>query len=342
MGRQPANTKLSSHVAVRKIRVRGGNSKFRALRLDHGTYSWGSEVRAAAMRMVLCCAAHACGGEHWSMNMLAVSTCAGRVPQGPHPGRGVQRVQQRAGAWRRQRGATAAPSAIVSHWLASNAHLMQQVVVACANALVWGLCACLAVAQVRTQTLVKNAIVQVDAAPFKAWYQTHYGVELGQKGKEEAVKVDEKTASNHVKRKLKQRLQTRKLDAHLAEQFTTGRLLACIASRPGQSGRCDGYILEGERGGWLAGMRLACFSTSMCATMPQWQRSSAWTGTGAPMLGLAWASNESACLHTRTRHGFTQARSWNFTSRSCRRRSLVASRKALGADAHCHVAAVAV
>lgn len=33
----------------------------------------------------------------------------------------------------------------------------------------------------RTQTLVKNAIIQVDAAPFKQWYMQHYGVELGQK-----------------------------------------------------------------------------------------------------------------------------------------------------------------
>jgi len=30
---------------------------------------------------------------------------------------------------------------------------------------------------------VKNAIIQVDATPFKQWYQTHYGVELGNKGK---------------------------------------------------------------------------------------------------------------------------------------------------------------
>lgn len=45
MGRQAANTKLSTHVAVRRVRVRGGNYKFRALRLDHGNYSWGSEVR---------------------------------------------------------------------------------------------------------------------------------------------------------------------------------------------------------------------------------------------------------------------------------------------------------
>ena len=30
------------------------------------------------------------------------------------------------------------------------------------------------------------------------------------------------------------------------DQFSTGRLLACIASRPGQCGRVDGYILEGK------------------------------------------------------------------------------------------------
>jgi hypothetical protein len=48
LGRQPANTKLSSHVAVRKVRVRGGNSKFRALRLDHGNYSWGTEVSSSS------------------------------------------------------------------------------------------------------------------------------------------------------------------------------------------------------------------------------------------------------------------------------------------------------
>lgn len=41
-------TKLSSNVCVRRVRVRGGNSKFRALRLDHGNFSWGSEVRPLA------------------------------------------------------------------------------------------------------------------------------------------------------------------------------------------------------------------------------------------------------------------------------------------------------
>ncbi|RVW83227.1 40S ribosomal protein S8 [Vitis vinifera] len=44
LGRQPANTKLSSNKTVRRVRVRGGNVKWRALRLDTGNYSWGSEA----------------------------------------------------------------------------------------------------------------------------------------------------------------------------------------------------------------------------------------------------------------------------------------------------------
>merc|ERR1712070_626321 len=41
-GRPPAMTKLGSK-RVRPVRCRGGNMKYRALRLDAGNYSWGSE-----------------------------------------------------------------------------------------------------------------------------------------------------------------------------------------------------------------------------------------------------------------------------------------------------------
>jgi small subunit ribosomal protein S8e len=164
LGRQPANTKLSSHVAVRKVRVRGGNSKFRALRLDHGNYSWGSEAITRKTRI------------------------------------------------------------LDVNYNASNNEL------------------------VRTQTLVKNCIVQIDAAPFKQWYQQHYGVELGQKkGAAVEEKAEETKGSNHVQRKMKDRLRGhKKVDQALADQFTVGRLYACVSSRPGQCGRCDGYILEGK------------------------------------------------------------------------------------------------
>lgn len=37
-----------------------------------------------------------------------------------------------------------------------------------------------------------------------------------------------------------------KIDPLLENQFAAGRLYAAISSRPGQSGRADGYILEGR------------------------------------------------------------------------------------------------
>ena len=40
--------------------------------------------------------------------------------------------------------------------------------------------------QVRTQTLVKSAIIQIDATPFRQWYLQHYGVEVGIKKKQAA------------------------------------------------------------------------------------------------------------------------------------------------------------
>jgi len=169
LGRQPANTKLSSNKTVRRIRVRGGNVKWRALRLDSGNFSWGSEAVTRKTRL---------------LDVM---------------------------------------------YNASNNEL------------------------VRTQTLVKGAIVQIDAAPFKAWYLQHYGVDLGKKKKSakkdevvEAAAEDEEKKSNHVARKLEKRQEGRTLDSHLEDQFGGGRLLACISSRPGQCGRADGYILEGK------------------------------------------------------------------------------------------------
>merc|ERR1712129_227153 len=148
----------------------GGNKKFRALRLDHGNFAWGSEH------------------------------CTKKV------------------------------------------RLLDVVYNAKSNELV------------RTKTLTKNTIVQIDAQPFKQWYLKKYGVELGKKkikGKE-VPKDDEKNPeepvkrSRHVLAKVAARAAKQKLDPAIEDQFVQGRLLAAIASRPGQSGRCDGYVLEGE------------------------------------------------------------------------------------------------
>jgi len=100
---------------------------------------------------------------------------------------------------------------------------------------------------VRTNTLTKSAIVQIDAAPFRQWYEAHYGQTIGKKRAPGTKPVEEKVAkSKSVERKLVARQKTGKVESALEHQFAAGRLYACISSRPGQSGRVDGYILEGD------------------------------------------------------------------------------------------------
>lgn len=165
MARQPASTKIGAK-QVRVVRGRGGNQKYRALRLDQGNFVWASES------------------------------------------------------------------------FSSKARVMDVVYNATNNELV------------RTKTLVKNAIVQIDATPFKKYYSEHYDVELGKKkvAKDAAAEapVEEKKKSRHILATIKKRQAARVIDTHVAEQFAAGRLLACISSRPGQSGRVDGYIVEGR------------------------------------------------------------------------------------------------
>jgi small subunit ribosomal protein S8e len=100
---------------------------------------------------------------------------------------------------------------------------------------------------VRTKTLVKGAIVVIDAHPFKTWYESHYGVKCGIKksGDREQPSIDLAEKSEKVQAKLKSRQQFRTLEPSVDAQFASGRLLAKITSRPGQTGRCDGYVLEG-------------------------------------------------------------------------------------------------
>ena len=49
-----------------------------------------------------------------------------------------------------------------------------------------------------------------------------------------------------TKKKFADRQKTRVLSQALDDQFSNGRLLASVSSRPGQTGRIDGYILEGR------------------------------------------------------------------------------------------------
>jgi len=158
LARPPAMTKIGSK-RVQDIRVRGGGHKFRALRLDVGNFSWGTEAVTRKTRI---------------MDVT---------------------------------------------YNASNNEF------------------------VRTKSLVNNCIVQVEAAPFRVWYEQKYGQQLGKKKKDD--KTEEKKLTKTQTKKVN-RHKDHPLDVHLKEQFATGRLYACVSSRPGQSGRCDGYILEGK------------------------------------------------------------------------------------------------
>merc|ERR1712195_451662 len=96
MGRVAGNTKIGERRII-LVRGRGNNLKHRALKLDHGNFSWGSEAQSKKTRVI----------------------------------------------------------DVVYN--ATNNEL------------------------VRTKTLVKNAIVKIDANPFRTWYLQHYNVELNKK-----------------------------------------------------------------------------------------------------------------------------------------------------------------
>lgn len=100
---------------------------------------------------------------------------------------------------------------------------------------------------VRTNTLTRAAVVQIDAAPFRQWYEAHYGQSLGRRRqKKEDADAEVKKSKSVEKKQAARVAATAKVDAALERQFEAGRLYAVIASRPGQSGRVDGYILEGD------------------------------------------------------------------------------------------------
>merc|ERR1712010_226631 len=111
LGRPMAGTRIGQK-RIRTVRGRGANIKFRALRLDSGNFSWGSEVCTRKTRI---------------LDVV---------------------------------------------YNASNNEL------------------------VRTKTLVKNAIVSIDATPFRQWYESHYGVTVGKKKKKETEEAKEEVAKS--------------------------------------------------------------------------------------------------------------------------------------------------
>lgn len=103
---------------------------------------------------------------------------------------------------------------------------------------------------VRTNTLVKNTIVVIDATPFKKYLAKHYfgkhddkfELNFNWESPEDAKKAD---AKNKDAKFIKRRAHNR-IEAPVQAALQRGQLFACLSSRPGQCGRADGYILEGK------------------------------------------------------------------------------------------------
>merc|ERR1712108_104854 len=107
LARPAAMTKMAPQ-RIHTVRTRGGNKKYRALRLDQGNFSWPSEAISRKTRII-------------------------------------------------------------------------DVVYNAANNEL-----------VRTKTLVKNAIVVIDATPFRQWYEAHYALPLGHKKNQKLSEAEEK------------------------------------------------------------------------------------------------------------------------------------------------------
>jgi small subunit ribosomal protein S8e len=98
---------------------------------------------------------------------------------------------------------------------------------------------------VRTNTITKNAVVVIDATPFRLWYKKTYNVDLS-KGTFHVLKDDPKLSDEKKEEVRKQREKMVEVPENLLNYFKSGKLLACVSSKPGQVGRADGYLLEGE------------------------------------------------------------------------------------------------
>uniref|UniRef100_A0A8C2ULJ5 Small ribosomal subunit protein eS8 n=1 Tax=Chinchilla lanigera TaxID=34839 RepID=A0A8C2ULJ5_CHILA len=93
---------------------------------------------------------------------------------------------------------------------------------------------------VHTKTLVKTCI----------WYESHYALPLGRKTGAKLTPEEEeilnKKGSKKIQKKYDKRKKNTKFSSLLEAQFQQGKLLACIASRPGLCGRADGCVLESK------------------------------------------------------------------------------------------------
>jgi len=246
MGRQPAQTKIGDK-KVTRIRVRGGNFKFRALRLDQGNYSWAGEAVTRKTR-ILKVVYNSTNNELVRTNTLVKGSII-------------------------QIDSTPFKSWYLQYYNVDLAHKTKTQPAAKKDA---GKKDTGKKEPAKKETAKKDTTkkepTKKDDKPKK-----DEKAKKDDKGKKEVKKEDKSKSaqkdtkqkddktkgkkdnkpkrieetiktelSKQAKAKFTKRNTTRAIDQALVDQFKTGRVYAKITSRPGQCGRCDGYILEGE------------------------------------------------------------------------------------------------
>uniref|UniRef100_H2YCK7 40S ribosomal protein S8 n=1 Tax=Ciona savignyi TaxID=51511 RepID=H2YCK7_CIOSA len=161
LGRPAANTKIGAK-RIHTVRTRGGNTKFRGLRLDTGNFSWGSEACSRKSRII---------------DVM---------------------------------------------YNASNNELL------------------------RTKTLVKNAIIQIDSTPFRQWYEAHYTTPLGRKKSSKLTEAEEEFINRKRSKKTQKKYDERKKLPKVRKPLKSSSVKAAssLVSRPVQVNLADATVIS--------------------------------------------------------------------------------------------------
>eukprot|EP01123_Difflugia_compressa_P000970 TRINITY_DN110_c0_g1_i1.p1 TRINITY_DN110_c0_g1~~TRINITY_DN110_c0_g1_i1.p1 ORF type:complete len:265 (-),score=70.73 TRINITY_DN110_c0_g1_i1:18-812(-) len=221
LGRQPASTKIGDK-KINRVRVRGGHYKFRALRLDHGNFSWAGEAVTRKTR-ILKVVYNATNNELVRTNTLVKGSIV-QIDSTPFKSWYLQFYNVDLGKKKDEK----------EDKTKKDEEKKDE--------------------QEKDQSKKSKKDDKKDKSK-KEGKETK-GKETKEKGKssKKDKKSDDKKEtttepakkSRSLKAKIAKRNKTRVLEQPLADQFKTGRIYAKLTSRPGQSGRADGYILEGE------------------------------------------------------------------------------------------------
>jgi small subunit ribosomal protein S8e len=217
---------------VHHVRVRGGNSKWRALRLDAGNFAWGSETMARKSRIID--VVYNSSSNELVRTKTLVKNCIVTIDSTPY-----------RNWYYRRYGVSLGPASQLKLKGRMECKLKKS----------------------RSKGGQKIVLKPVKKGSKKTANKNSKGAKVEEKGnKPEEKKDGKKIAKKGSKtkgpmpgvkpkpkktrlRKWAKRAKTRgTVDKNVLAQFEngSGKLFCVISSRPGQVGRADGYILEGE------------------------------------------------------------------------------------------------